>query len=64
VYKNQYLNQFQGYLEEGILFILTASEATKSYHMRQKTQEVLFAIFELSPLTYNATKIAKANRFY
>ncbi len=25
-----YLNTFQGYLEEGIFFILTASEATKS----------------------------------
>jgi len=29
IYKNLYLNQFQGYLEDGILFILTDSEATK-----------------------------------
>jgi len=30
----------------------------------KKTQEVLFAIFELSLLAYNAAKITKVNRFH
>ena len=56
--------KFKNKIQKGYYEICNTYSVTGMQTSGKKKQEVLFPIFELSPLAYNATKIVKVNRFY